>query len=89
MVKQKFPPCLENPCVVQINYDGGDIGFYCAESHKDAVAMYIGKIVAIFKPKSITSSVINDTAQTNQLCKNLSSTEQDGAQADTKLLGTQ
>jgi hypothetical protein len=52
MVYQAHPPTHKRPCVVQVNYYDGDIGFYNAESTQDAFSKYSGKIVAIFKPKS-------------------------------------
>ena len=58
-----FNPSLSNPCIVQINYSDGDISFYKARDKEDALASYGGNIVAIFKPKSITRSVSEDTAQ--------------------------
>ncbi len=51
MIYQAHPPTYKRPCVVQVNYDDGDIGFYNAESTRDAFSRYRGKIVAIFKPK--------------------------------------
>lgn len=52
MVEQIFLPTSLNPCVVQVNYENGDISFYPAKSKQEALALYKGKIVAIFKPKS-------------------------------------
>ena len=52
MVEQIFLPSSKDPCVVQVNYENGDISFYPAKSTQEALALFRGKIVAIFKPKS-------------------------------------
>ena len=52
MIYQAYPPTHKKPCVVQVNYDDGDIGFYKAKDAKEAFELYYGKIIAIFKPKS-------------------------------------
>jgi hypothetical protein len=65
MIEQFFIPTCQNPCIIQVNYESGDISFYNAKGAKMA-NLYKGRVVAIFKPKSITSSVINDTTQNNQ-----------------------
>lgn len=38
--------------LVQINYGDGSIAFHQAESIEDAIASYLGNIVAIFKIKT-------------------------------------
>ena len=44
-------PSIEHPCIVQVNYSDGDIAFYPAKNISDGEESYLGKIVAIFKPK--------------------------------------
>ena len=39
------------PCLVQVNYSDGDIGFYLAENYKGVLEYTNTKIVAIFKCK--------------------------------------
>lgn len=50
MIVCNSAPTISRPCIVQINYDNGNISFYRAKDIADAKS-YLGKIVAIFKPK--------------------------------------
>lgn len=52
MIFQDFAPSPNLPCIVQINYPDGDIGFYLAVNNKDAEISYGRSMVAIFKPKN-------------------------------------
>lgn len=52
MVIHSSYPSENCPILVQINYADGSVAFYQAESIEDAIASYLGKIVAIFKPKT-------------------------------------
>ena len=63
MIFQDFAPSPNIPCIVQINYPDGDIGFYLAVNNKDAESSYGGSMIAIFKPKPLTRSVLEDTTQ--------------------------
>jgi hypothetical protein len=45
---------IDYPCIVQVNYSDGDIGFYQAKNIAHAKSLS-GKIVAIFKPKHQSS----------------------------------
>lgn len=52
MIINNSTPCIDYPCIVQINYPiSGNIGFYKAKDLLDAEQSYLSKIVAIFKPK--------------------------------------
>lgn len=51
MIFHSSPPSVLYPCIVQVNYSDGDIAFYKAKNISDAQKSYLGKIVAIFKPK--------------------------------------
>lgn len=58
MIFHTSPPSVLYPCIVQINFSNGDIAFYKAKNisvgvytFADAQKSYLGKIVAIFKPK--------------------------------------
>lgn len=51
MIVCNSAPTISNPCIVQINYMSGNMGFYKAKDVFDAEQSYLGKIVAIFKPK--------------------------------------
>lgn len=50
MIINNSAPKISRPCIVQVNYDNGNIGFYQAKDIAHAKS-FAGKIVAIFKPK--------------------------------------
>jgi hypothetical protein len=52
MVRQNFFPSIYHPCLVQINYKHGVVGFHAAKDFKDGLDSYgFSNIVAIFKCK--------------------------------------
>lgn len=50
MVIHNSYPVSMRPCLVQINFSDGDIGFYLAKDFTDGLS-YSCKIIAIFKCK--------------------------------------
>lgn len=50
MVIHNSYPSPMLPCLVQVNYSDGDIGFYLAKDLRD-VTNYVNTLVAIFKCK--------------------------------------
>ena len=63
MIFQPYAPSPNIPCIVQINYPDGDICFYRALNNKDAESFFGRSMIAIFKPKPLTRSVLEDTTQ--------------------------
>lgn len=51
MISHSSVPSIVYPCIVQVNYSDGNIAFYQAKDIFHAEKIYVGKIVAIFKPK--------------------------------------
>lgn len=57
MIVNDVVPSFDFPYIVQINYPiTGLIQFYPARDKSDVDKLYIGKIVAIFKPKHQSSA---------------------------------
>ena len=55
MITQIYAPNKDLPYLVQINHPNGTIGFYVAKTYNIATSSFLGKIVAIFKPKHLSS----------------------------------
>ena len=51
MVIRRWYPNKEFPCLVQINYNDGEIRFYPAKNFQNGLDSYAGKLIAIFKCK--------------------------------------